>query len=204
MAAPRRPSPRARRRRAPRASDASVSAIHARRPLFDDTGATLDDLREAVTTLEDAERIARRVLGGAHPATTLILGASCETREPRSAPAKRRRRGVRKSYLQYTNHPTPRARRRYIYRGRAQIVRKRVSRQKHTQRCHQPDAAPLNQELARFAADSICERCSQNRSAKPTQDLGLPPPPTQGSHAPRTHLTHHDHGPGRGRDAGLV
>ena len=40
--------------------------------LFDDTGATLDDLREAVTTLEDAERIARRVLGGAHPATTAI------------------------------------------------------------------------------------------------------------------------------------
>ena len=30
-------------------------------------GATLDDLREAVTTLEDTERIARRVLGGAHP-----------------------------------------------------------------------------------------------------------------------------------------
>ena len=30
-------------------------------------GATLDDLREAVTTLEDAERIARRVFGGAHP-----------------------------------------------------------------------------------------------------------------------------------------
>ena len=32
-----------------------------------DPAATLDDLREAVTTLEDAERIARRVLGGAHP-----------------------------------------------------------------------------------------------------------------------------------------
>ena len=31
--------------------------------------ATLDDLREAVTTLEDAGRIARRVLGGAHPTT---------------------------------------------------------------------------------------------------------------------------------------
>ena len=30
-------------------------------------GATLDDLREAVTTLEDAERIARRVFGGSHP-----------------------------------------------------------------------------------------------------------------------------------------
>ena len=40
--------------------------------LFDDTGATLDDLREAVTTLENAERIARRVLGGAHPATLEI------------------------------------------------------------------------------------------------------------------------------------
>jgi len=40
--------------------------------LFWDTGATLDDLREAVTTLEDAERIARRVLGGAHPTTVGI------------------------------------------------------------------------------------------------------------------------------------
>ena len=37
--------------------------------LYLDDGATLDDLREAVTTLEDAERIARRVLGGAHPIT---------------------------------------------------------------------------------------------------------------------------------------
>ena len=35
--------------------------------LCDDTGATLDDLSEAVTTLEDTERIMRRVLGGAHP-----------------------------------------------------------------------------------------------------------------------------------------
>jgi hypothetical protein len=34
-----------------------------------DSDATLDDLREAVTTLEDAGRIARRVLGGAHPIT---------------------------------------------------------------------------------------------------------------------------------------
>ena len=33
---------------------------------------TLDDLREAVTTLEDAERTARRVLGGAHPLTSAI------------------------------------------------------------------------------------------------------------------------------------
>ncbi|CAH0379908.1 unnamed protein product, partial [Pelagomonas calceolata] len=40
--------------------------------LYKDTGATLDDLREAVTTLEDAERTARRVLGGAHPDTVGI------------------------------------------------------------------------------------------------------------------------------------
>ena len=32
-------------------------------------GATLDDLREAVTTLGEVEPIARRVLGGAHPLT---------------------------------------------------------------------------------------------------------------------------------------
>ena len=33
---------------------------------------TLDSVREAVTTLEDTERIARRVLGGAHPTTKSI------------------------------------------------------------------------------------------------------------------------------------
>ena len=37
--------------------------------LYKNAGATPDDLREAVTTLEDAGRIARRVLGGAHPLT---------------------------------------------------------------------------------------------------------------------------------------
>ena len=35
--------------------------------LYGDPGATLDDLREAVTTLEETERTARRVFGGAHP-----------------------------------------------------------------------------------------------------------------------------------------
>ena len=35
--------------------------------LYEDDAATLDDLHEAVTSLEDAERIARRVLGSAHP-----------------------------------------------------------------------------------------------------------------------------------------
>ena len=37
------------------------------RVLYRANGATLDDLREAVTTLEDTERTARRLLGGAHP-----------------------------------------------------------------------------------------------------------------------------------------
>ena len=40
------------------------------RALYKDPDATLDDLHEAVTTLEDSERIARRVLGGSHPRTT--------------------------------------------------------------------------------------------------------------------------------------
>ena len=37
--------------------------------LYKDDAATLDDLREAVMTLEDTERTARRVLGSAHPDT---------------------------------------------------------------------------------------------------------------------------------------
>ena len=46
--------------------------------LYLDAGATLDDLREAVTTLEDAERIARRVFGGSHP-LTVDIEASLQT-----------------------------------------------------------------------------------------------------------------------------
>ena len=45
-----------------------------------DAGATLDDLREAVTTLEDVERTARRVLGGAHPFTTAIESGLLKSR----------------------------------------------------------------------------------------------------------------------------
>ena len=37
--------------------------------LYKDDDATLDDLREAVTTLEDTAPTARRLLGGAHPLT---------------------------------------------------------------------------------------------------------------------------------------
>ena len=42
--------------------------------LYHDAAATLDDLREAVTTLEDTARIARRVFGGSHPFTSKIEG----------------------------------------------------------------------------------------------------------------------------------
>ena len=40
-----------------------------------DPSATLDDVSEGVSTLEDAGRIARRVLGGAHPTTEGIENA---------------------------------------------------------------------------------------------------------------------------------
>ena len=42
------------------------------RALYEDPGATLDDLREALNTLEDAIPIARRVFGGTHPLTVDI------------------------------------------------------------------------------------------------------------------------------------
>ena len=51
------------------------------RVLYEDDGATLDDLREAVTTLEDTERTARRVLGGTHPVTK---GIGCHLQTARA------------------------------------------------------------------------------------------------------------------------
>ena len=52
------------------------------RALYLHPGATLDDLREAVTTLEDISRIARRVLGGARP---LTKGIEFDLRDARAA-----------------------------------------------------------------------------------------------------------------------
>ena len=49
----------------------NMKKIYAR-TLCRDPAATLDDLREAVTMLEETERIARRVLGSAHPEIVLI------------------------------------------------------------------------------------------------------------------------------------
>ena len=43
--------------------------------LYMDAGATLDDLREAVTTLEETARTARQVLGSTHPTTTAAEAA---------------------------------------------------------------------------------------------------------------------------------
>ena len=40
--------------------------------LYQDEGASLDDLREAVTSLEELAPYARRLLGGAHPIATGI------------------------------------------------------------------------------------------------------------------------------------
>ena len=47
-----------------------------------DPDATLDDLREAVAMLEETERTARRVFGGAHP---LVLDIEDELRDARAA-----------------------------------------------------------------------------------------------------------------------
>ena len=43
-------------------------------------GATLDDFHEAVTTLEETARVARRVLGGANPITVDIERALRKSR----------------------------------------------------------------------------------------------------------------------------
>ena len=48
--------------------------------LYKAESATLDDIRAAVTTLEDAERTARRVFGGAHPNTMGIEGSLRDAR----------------------------------------------------------------------------------------------------------------------------
>ena len=51
------------------------------RALYMDAAAALDDLREAVTMLEDVNRTGRRVFGGAHPLTTLHEAALRQARE---------------------------------------------------------------------------------------------------------------------------
>ena len=50
--------------------------------LYQDESATLDDLREAVTTLEETVRTARRVFGVSHPITS---GLEVRLRDARGA-----------------------------------------------------------------------------------------------------------------------
>jgi hypothetical protein len=53
---------------------------HYAKALYEDDGATVADLRKAVETNEELERTARRVLGGAHPATETIEHSLREAR----------------------------------------------------------------------------------------------------------------------------
>ena len=52
------------------------------RALYEDTGATLNDVREAVMILEDIAGTSRRVIGGAHPLTE---GIESHLRKSRAA-----------------------------------------------------------------------------------------------------------------------
>ena len=69
--------------------DSHGSALGMRRlyatALYRDPAATLDDLHEAVMTLEETARTARRVLGGAHPLTAGIEDALQKARAARDA-----------------------------------------------------------------------------------------------------------------------
>ena len=69
---------------------------------------TLGDLREAVTTLEETERTARRVLGGAHPMTKGIQLALRESRAALSArDDERRPRGAESNERDVVNRGKP-------------------------------------------------------------------------------------------------
>ena len=66
------------------------------RAIYRDPDATLDNLREAVTTLEEIEPAARRVLGDAHPIVTEVEGSMRRSRAALAAretqpPATRRK-----------------------------------------------------------------------------------------------------------------
>ena len=63
--------------------------------LYKDPDPTLDDLREAMTTLEDAGRTARRVFGGAHPRT---VDVEDDLRDARAALAARHVGSIREDF----------------------------------------------------------------------------------------------------------
>jgi len=55
--------------------------------LYEDPDATLDDLREAVTTLESVAPLWTRIFGEAHPETPKVQGALEDVREALAARA---------------------------------------------------------------------------------------------------------------------
>ena len=55
--------------------------------LYQDDGATLDDLREAVATLESVAPLWKRVFGPSHPETPLVQNALEDAREALAARA---------------------------------------------------------------------------------------------------------------------
>ena len=63
----------------------TINVIYAE-ALYKDDGATLDDLREAVSTLEETDRTARRVLGGEHPLTVRVGDSLRDARAARETP----------------------------------------------------------------------------------------------------------------------
>ena len=58
--------------------------INYTRALYEDPDATLDDLREAETTLVETERTARRILGSAHPLVDTVEQGMRDFRELRA------------------------------------------------------------------------------------------------------------------------
>ena len=81
---------------------------------------TLDDIREAVATLEELEPTSRRLLGGAHPKTVAIQGVS--TKRASHAPLIGRRAGERLKVLRVTQNLARRSPRLPLLRHRTGVA----------------------------------------------------------------------------------
>ena len=63
-----------------------IMRLNYAKAFYQDDAATLDELREAVTTLEELETTARRVLGGSYPTTVMIERSLQDARAVLRAP----------------------------------------------------------------------------------------------------------------------
>ena len=84
------------------------------RALYEDADVMLEDLREAVTTLEDVVRIARRVLGGQHPLLAQIERSMQNARaklRARESPPRGSAKGILKTILRLVPEDPKRRRR---------------------------------------------------------------------------------------------